>query len=66
MVTSYIVYPFWTSWLHIMAVEAFIGVAFTAWTSGQSAYLINLAPLKLRVTYLAASMTVIGVSNFLG
>jgi hypothetical protein len=32
----------------------------------QSTYMIDLAPLKLRVTYLAASMTVGGVSNFLG
>lgn len=66
MVSSCLVYAFATSWLHIVAVEAFIGVALAAWSSGQSTYIIDLAPQKLRATYLAASMTAVGVSNFLG
>jgi MFS family permease len=66
MASSCFVYAFATSWLHILAVEAFIGIALAAWSSGQSTYMIDLAPSKLRATYLAASMTAVGVSNFLG
>ena len=66
MAAPCVVYAFATSWLHILAVEAFIGIELAAWSSGQSTYMIDLAPSKLRATYLAASMTAVGVSNFLG
>jgi MFS family permease len=66
MAASCLVYALATSWLHIVAIEALVGVALAAWSSGQSTYMIDLAPPKLRATYLAASMTAVGVSNFLG
>ncbi|MFA5869291.1 MAG: MFS transporter [Candidatus Bathyarchaeia archaeon] len=66
MASSTIVYAFATSWLHIVAIEALVGVALAAWSCGQSTYIIDIAPPRLRATYLAASMTAVGVSNFLG
>ena len=64
--SSCFVYAVASDWLQIVVVEAFIGVALAAWLSGQSTYIIDLAPQRLRATYLAASMTVVGVSTFLG
>ena len=64
--SSCFVYAFATDWLQIVAVEAFIGVALAAWLSGQSTYILDLAPQRLRATYLAMSMTAVGVSTFIG
>jgi MFS family permease len=64
--SSCFVYAFATDWLQIVAVEAFIGIALAAWLSGQSTYILDLAPQRLRATYLAMSMTAVGVSTFIG
>jgi MFS family permease len=66
MASSTLVYAIATSWLHIVAIEALVGIALAAWACGQSTYIIDIAPSRLRATYLAASMTAVGVSNFLG
>jgi MFS family permease len=66
MAASTVVYAIATSWLHIVAVEALVGVFLAAWTCGQSTYIIDIAPPRLRATYLAASTTSVGISNFLG
>jgi MFS family permease len=66
LASSCLVYAFASDWTQIVAVEAFIGVALAAWFSGQSTYVIDLAPPRLRATYLAASMTAVGVSTFIG
>jgi DHA1 family multidrug resistance protein-like MFS transporter len=66
MAASTLVYAFATSWVQIVAIEAFVGIELAAWACGQSTFIIDIAPSKLRATYLAASMTAVGVSNFLG
>ncbi len=66
MAASTVVYALATDWWQIVAVEAFVGIELAAWACGQSTYIIDIAPPKLRATYLAASMTAVGVSNFLG
>ncbi len=66
MAASTVVYALATEWWHIVIVEAFVGIELAAWACGQSTYIIDIAPSRLRATYLAASMTATGVSNFLG
>jgi MFS family permease len=66
MAASTVVYALATNWTQIVIVEAFVGIELAAWACGQSTYIIDIAPAKLRATYLAASMTAVGVSNFLG
>ena len=66
MALSTVVYAFATNWLHVVAVEAFVGVELAAWACGQSTYIIDIAPPRMRATYLAASMTSYGVATFLG
>ena len=66
MASSCLVYPIATSWVHIAAVEAISGLAISSWLSAQSTYMIDLAPRKLRATFLASSMAAIGVATFIG
>jgi MFS family permease len=66
MAASTLVYALATDWWQIVAVEAFVGIELAAWACSQSTYIIDIAPPRLRATYLAASMTAMGVSNFLG
>jgi MFS family permease len=66
MAASTVVYALATDWTQIVIIEAFVGIELAAWACGQSTYIIDIAPAKLRATYLAASMTAVGVSNFLG
>jgi len=66
MASSCLIYPVASSWVHIAAVEAISGLAISSWFSAQSTYLIDIAPRKLRATYLASSMAVIGVATFIG
>ncbi len=66
MAASTVVYALATDWWQIVAIEAFVGIELAAWACGQSTYIIDIAPARLRATYLAASMTAVGASNFLG
>jgi MFS family permease len=66
MAASTLVYALATDWTQIVLIEAFVGIELSAWACGQSTYIIDIAPSKLRATYLAASVTAVGVSNFLG
>ncbi|MFA9494801.1 MAG: MFS transporter [Candidatus Bathyarchaeota archaeon] len=66
MSSSCLIYPVASSWIHLAAVEAISGLAISSWLSAQSTYLIDIAPRKLRATYLASSMAVIGVATFIG
>ena len=66
MAASTVVYALATDWVQIVAIEAFVGMGLAAWACGQSTYIIDIAPQRLRATYLAASMTAVGVSSFLG
>jgi MFS family permease len=66
LASSCLIYPIATSWVHIAAVEAISGLAISSWLSAQSTYMIDIAPRKLRATYLASSMAAIGVATFIG
>jgi MFS family permease len=59
-------YAISTSWLHIIAAEAILGVGMGAWSSSESTYAIDLAPPELRASYLAASATAFGLASFFG
>jgi len=66
MAASPIGYALATSWLHILVIEALVGVALASWNSGQATYVLDIAPRGLRATYLAAGVAATGVSSFLG
>lgn len=66
LASSCLIYPVASSWVHIAAVEAISGLAISSWLSAQSTYIIDIAPRKLRATYLASSMAAIGVATFIG
>ena len=66
MAGSCLIYPFATHWSHIALVEAISGLGIASWLSSQSTYIIDIAPIHLRATYLASSMTTIGVATFIG
>ncbi|MCB2171240.1 hypothetical protein KQH65_00720, partial [archaeon] len=63
---SCLIYPFATHWTHIAFVEALSGLGIASWLSSQSTYIIDIAPQRLRATYLASSMAAIGVATFIG
>lgn len=66
MAGSCLIYPFATHWTHIAFVEALSGLGIASWLSSQSTYIIDIAPQRLRATYLASSMAAIGVATFIG
>jgi len=66
MAGSCLIYPFATNWTHIAFVEALSGLGIASWLSSQSTYIIDIAPQRLRATYLASSMAAIGVATFIG
>jgi MFS family permease len=66
MASSCLVYPFATHWTHIALVEAISGLGIASWLSSQNTYIIDIAPRRLRATYLASSMAAIGVATFIG
>lgn len=55
-----------TSWIHITIAEIILGVSMGAWMSSGPTYIIDLAPVELRATYLAANTAMFGVAAFFG
>lgn len=66
MAIAPIIYIVATSWVHIAAAEIIIGVGMGAWLSSGPTYIIDLAPLQMRATYLAANTAVFGLAAFIG
>jgi MFS family permease len=66
MAIAPIFYVFATSWLHIAVADVILGVGMAAWMSSGPTYVIDLAPLDMRATYLAANTAVFGVATFFG
>jgi MFS family permease len=66
MAIAPIFYVFATSWLHIAVADIILGVGMAAWMSSGPTYVIDLAPLDMRATYLAANTAVFGVATFFG
>ncbi len=66
LASSCLIYPIATNWTHIALVEAISGLGIASWLSAQSTYIIDIAPERLRATYLASSMAAIGVATFIG
>jgi len=64
--TGPLVYAFASSWIHILLAEMILGIGMGAWMSSEPTYIIDLAPQRLRATYLATNTTVFGIAFFLG
>lgn len=66
MVVSPLFYVVATNWGHIAVSEIIMGLGMGAWMSSGSTYIIDLAPVEMRATYLAANTAVFGVATFIG
>ena len=66
MAVAPLFYVFATSWLHIATADIILGIGMAAWMSSGPTYVIDLAPLDMRATYLAANTAVFGVATFVG
>jgi DHA1 family multidrug resistance protein-like MFS transporter len=66
MAVAPIFYVYATSWLHIAVANIILGLGMAAWMSSGPTYVIDLAPLDMRATYLAANTAVFGVAAFAG
>ena len=66
MAVSPLFYVFATSWVHIAMSEIIMGLGMGAWMSSGPTYIIDLAPVEMRATYLAANTAVFGVATFMG
>ena len=66
MVAAPLVYALAGDWTHILVAEAMLGVGMGAWMSSGPTYIMDMAPLEMRATYIAANTAVFGVSSFIG
>ncbi len=66
MAVSPLFYVVATSWVHVAMSEAIMGLGMGAWMSSGPTYIIDLAPVEMRATYLAANTAVFGVATFIG
>jgi MFS family permease len=66
MAVAPIFYVFATSWVHIAIADVILGLGMAAWMSSGPTYVIDLAPMDMRATYLAANTAVFGVATFFG
>jgi MFS family permease len=66
MAVSPLFYVVATNWGHIAVSEIIMGLGMGAWMSSGSTYIIDLAPVEMRATYLAANTAVFGVATFMG
>jgi MFS family permease len=66
MAVSPLFYVVATNWVHIAMSEIIMGLGMGAWMSSGPTYIIDLAPVEMRATYLAANTAVFGVATFIG
>ncbi len=66
MAVSPLFYVVATSWVHVAMSEVIMGLGMGAWMSSGPTYIIDLAPVEMRATYLAANTAVFGVATFIG
>jgi len=66
MAASPLFYVVATNWTHIAISEIIMGLGMGAWMSSGPTYIIDLAPVEMRATYLAANTAVFGVATFTG
>jgi len=66
MAASPLFYVVATNWTHIAISEIIMGLGMGAWMSSGPTYIIDLAPVEMRATYLAANTAVFGVATFMG
>ena len=50
----------------MVAAEILLGVGMGSWMSSGPTYIIDLAPVEMRATYLAANKAAFGLSSFIG
>jgi MFS family permease len=66
MAVSPLFYVVATDWTHVALSEIIMGLGMGAWMSSGPTYIIDLAPVEMRATYLAANTAVFGVATFMG
>jgi len=66
MAVSPLFYVVATDWTHVALSEVIMGLGMGAWMSSGPTYIIDLAPVEMRATYLAANTAVFGVATFMG
>ena len=66
MTVGPLIYIFATDWTHIAVAEVLLGLGMGAWMSSGPTYIIDLAPVEMRATYLAANTAVFGLATFFG
>ncbi len=66
MTVGPVIYIVATNWTHIAAAEILLGLGMGAWMSSGPTYIIDLAPVEMRATYLAANTAAFGLSSFIG
>ena len=66
MTVGPLIYIVATDWTHIAVAEILLGLGMGAWMSSGPTYIIDLAPVEMRATYLAANTAVFGLASFMG
>jgi MFS family permease len=66
MTVGPLIYIVATNWTHVAAAEILLGLGMGAWLSSGPTYIIDLAPVEMRATYLAMNTAVFGLSSFMG
>lgn len=66
MTVGPLIYIVATDWTHIALAEILLGLGMGAWMSSGPTYIIDLAPVEMRATYLAANTAVFGLASFMG
>ena len=66
MTVGPLIYIVATDWTHIAVAEILLGLGMGAWMSSGPTYIIDLAPVEMRATYLAANTALFGLASFMG
>jgi MFS family permease len=66
MTVGPLIYVFAMDWTHIAYAEILLGLGMGAWMSSGPTYVIDLAPVEMRATYLATNTAVFGLASFMG
>lgn len=66
MTVGPLIYIVATNWTHVAAAEILLGLGMGAWLNSGPTYIIDLAPVEMRATYLATNTAVFGLAFFMG
>ena len=66
MTVGPLIYIVSTNWTHVAVAEILLGLGMGSWLSSGPTYIIDLAPVQMRATYLAMNTAVFGLSSLMG